>query len=249
MSIHLWLLAFRVSFTCYLVKAGLLTGVYSLFTLVIVACIILRIWRTLGYKHGWIPLLIWLTIPTVFWASYNNLLENTVTVFTSLSVLFYLMRLQSRKIVFVFLSGFMMTFGFLTKGFVAFFPLTFPFIIWIVLRQKSFFQMMIDSLLLTVSAISPLLILILCFPVAELSLHKYFEWQVVNSIQNIVTVHSRFDIVMRMISELAPVAIICAVFIAVGKVRKFRTDMVSSSVRKAIAVWLTRTYRSSSGND
>ena len=63
---------------------------YSVITVVISGYVILKIWKTLGYKNGWFPMLIWLVTPTVFWASYNNLLENTLTIFTSLSILFYL---------------------------------------------------------------------------------------------------------------------------------------------------------------
>jgi 4-amino-4-deoxy-L-arabinose transferase-like glycosyltransferase len=208
--------------------------IYSLVTVLSVAYIIIKIWRSLGYKHGWIPLLFWLTIPTVFWASYNNLLENTMTVFTSLSVFFYLRSHENRKILFVFLSGFMLTLGFLTKGFVAFFPLAFPFILWIFLRQKSFIKMVTGSLWLIVSALAPLLILILTHPVARLSLQKYFEWQVLNSIKNIVTVTSRFDIVNRMLSELAPVIVLCIVLIAYGWIRKHRTELLWINVRRGL---------------
>ena len=179
---------------------------YSLITVVVVGFVILKIWRILGYKHGWVPLLIWIITPTVFWASYNNLLENTLTVFTSLSVLFYLKNQKSNKFIFIALSGLTLSLGFLTKGFVAFFPWTFPFLMWLFYKNKPFPKMAYDSFWIIFFTLIPLLILILSFPVARISLHKYLDNQVINSIRNAVTVSTRFDIVKRMFSEIAPAA-------------------------------------------
>jgi 4-amino-4-deoxy-L-arabinose transferase-like glycosyltransferase len=119
-------LAFGIQsvFYTFLGESRYIDKFYSLFTVAIVGYIILRIWKTLGYKYGWFPLFIWLMTPTVFWASYNNLLENSLTIFTSLSILFYLKNQESKKYYFIFLSGFMLALGFLTKGFVAFYPWT-----------------------------------------------------------------------------------------------------------------------------
>lgn len=208
--------------------------VYSLLTFIIVGYIILKIWKTLGYKYSWFPLFIWLITPTVFWTSYNNLLENTLTIFTSLSILFYLKNQENKNYFFIILSGFMLSLGFLTKGFVAFFPWTFPFLLWIFIRQKSFGKMVSDSIGILFFTLAPLLLLILLFPVSRLSLHRYIDNQVINSIKNVITVDSRFDIIERMIDELIPAAGLCVLFLVWGWIRKSSVILVKENSKKAM---------------
>jgi len=207
---------------------------YSIFTLIITGSLILEIWKTLGFKNGWIPLLIWLITPTVFWTSYNNLLENTLTIFTCLSILFYLKNQENRKFYFIVLSGLMLAFGFLTKGFVAFFPWTFPFLLWLFLRDRSFGRMFLDSFWIFFFTIAPLILLILLSPVARLSLHIYISNQVIESIRHIVTVDSRFDIVKRLFSDIAPVAVLCMSLILIGRTRRIPVVFSTENTKKAL---------------
>ena len=193
---------------------------YSLLTVIIVGFVILRIWKRIGYKNGWIPLFIWILTPTVFWASYNNLLENTLTIFTSLSVLFYLIYQKNSKYFFIFLSGLMLSLGFLTKGFVAFFPWTFPVLLWIFLRPKAFGKMAIDSIGIIGFTLIPLILLVLFIPDAGPSLKTYIDNQVINSLKNIITVSSRFDIVKRLLNELILPAGLCLFFGIWGRIKK-----------------------------
>jgi 4-amino-4-deoxy-L-arabinose transferase-like glycosyltransferase len=208
---------------------------YSVLTVVISGYIILNIWKTLGNKNGWFPLLIWLVTPTVFWASYNNLLENTLTIFTSLSILFYLKNINGKKPGFLILSGFMLSLGFLTKGFVAFFPWTFPFLLWLFLNDKSFGRMVTDSILIVFFTVSPIILLILLFPTAAISLHNYVDNQVINSIKNIVTVNSRFDILIRLINELAPVVCLSVLILIHGRIRKSKVVIEKKNLKQAMA--------------
>ena len=229
-------LAFGIQSLFYRLLGGsrFIDKFYSIVTVLIVGYIILKIWKTLGYKHGWLPLFIWILTPTVFWASYNNLLENTLTIFTTLSMLFYLKNQENKNVSFIFLSGFMLSLGFLTKGFVAFFPWTFPFLLWLIIRQKSFGKMIIDSTGIFVFTIIPLLLLILLFPVARISLHKYIDNQVIESLRNAVTVDSRFDIVKRLFSELAPAAGLCILLLVWSRIRKYPTILVKENSKKAL---------------
>lgn len=175
---------------------------YSVFTVIIAAFVIVKIWQSLKLKHAWLPLFLWIITPTVFWSSYNNLLENTLTIFTSLSVLFYLKGQEKGSYLLIIVSGLMLTLGFLTKGFVAFFPFTLPFLLWIFLKKSSFGRMVSDTTVIVISSLLPLIILIFLFPAVKINLVKYFEGQVIGSIKSVVTVSSRFDILKRLFSEL-----------------------------------------------
>jgi 4-amino-4-deoxy-L-arabinose transferase-like glycosyltransferase len=229
-------LAFGIQslFFTVLGESRFIDKLYSLVTVLVVGLIILRIWKTLGYKYGWFPLFIWLITPTVFWTSYNNLLENTLTIFTSLSILFYLKNQENKNYLFLILSGFVLSLGFLTKGFVAFFPWTFPFLLWIFNKQKSFGKMLYDSAGILFFTLAPLLLLILFFPVPRLSLHTYIDNQVINSIKNVVTVDSRFDIIKRLFDELIPAAGLCVLFLVWGRIRKSSLIFVKENNKKAL---------------
>lgn len=207
---------------------------YSFMTFVVVGFIIVRICTILKYKHGWVPLLFWLLTPLVIWACSNNMLENTLSVFTSLSILFYLKSQNGKKYFFIFLSGFMLTLGFLTKGFVAFFPWTFPFLLWLLLRQKSFRKMTVDSIVVCLFTIAPLVFLVILFPNAELSLHKYIDIQVINSIKNVTTIDSRFFIIKRLFSELIPAISLFVLFIIWGWRKKFSLNLIKVNSKTAL---------------
>jgi hypothetical protein len=128
----------------------------------------------------------------------------------------------------------MLAFGFLTKGFVAFFPWTFPFLLWIFIRDKSFGRMFSDSFLIFFFTVAPLILLILLSPVARLSIDKYISNQVIESIRHIVTVDSRFDIVKRLLTEIAPAAVLCVIFTLIGRTRKIPVVFSTENTKKAL---------------
>ncbi|MTI29249.1 glycosyltransferase family 39 protein, partial [Xanthovirga aplysinae] len=169
---------------------------YSLGTCFITGLLIHFIWKELNKdsKFSWIPLLLWVSIPTVSWTFANNMLENTMGIFLCLSVWFYLKSLKINRWNYLISSGLMLLFGALTKGFVALFPWALPFFLWLVSRQISFKRMIADSLVLIGSTLAPFILLIIVSPNAFDSLQKYFFKQVVGSIENIQTVKSRFYI-------------------------------------------------------
>jgi len=181
--------------------------IYSFLTYLFVALTILKIWKDSGYKNGWIPLFFWFIIPVVSWACPNNLLENTLTIFTTLSLLFYLGSRRKLKYLFLFLSGAMLALGFLTKGFVALFPWSLPFVFWLSVKPGSFKNMITETLIMVLSTLVPLALIIL-MPESGASLHKYVDTQVIGSIRNVVTVESRFYIISRHASEQITVNII-----------------------------------------
>jgi 4-amino-4-deoxy-L-arabinose transferase-like glycosyltransferase len=207
---------------------------YSLTTVFVAGMVLLKIWKTIGYKNGWIPLFIWLTTATVFWTSYNNLIENTLTVFTSLSVLFYLKYEEKKKIYLLLLSGIVLSFGFLTKGFVAFFPWTLPLLLWLLFRHKTFERMFIESAGLLFFTITPLLLLVLFLPVARMSLLEYINHQVIDSIKNSITVNSRLDIIKRLLNEIAPAAGLIILMQLLRLVRKSQIIIGNENIKKAL---------------
>ena len=128
----------------------------------------------------------------------------------------------------------MLALGFLTKGFVAFFPWTFPFLLWLFIKQKSFGKVSLDSAGIFFFTLMPLLLLILFFPVARISLLKYIDHQLISSLKDAITVESRFDIVKRLFSELAPVASMYILLLIWDRIRKPSTIFFNENSKQAL---------------
>lgn len=208
---------------------------YSIFTFMVVGFLIVRIWKELGKSviYGWVPLLFWASIPLVIWATTNNILENTLSIFISLSVLFFLKSLKNREILFLFLSGIMLSFGFLTKGFVAFFPWVLPFLYWLIFKNRLFIKTFFNTLIIIIGSLLPLILLILFSEVAKDSIFKYLDKQVFESIKNSITVNSRFFIVNRLFFEILPALIIFIIFAIFAWQKKMYSSLLKHDIKLA----------------
>jgi 4-amino-4-deoxy-L-arabinose transferase-like glycosyltransferase len=210
--------------------------IYSLLTCAATGYIILLIAKQLKLKNNWIILLLWLIVPVVFWASTNNMLENTLSIFICLSVLFLLKAQHGKSILLLILSGIMLFFGFLTKGLVAFFPWTFLFVYWLVYRNKSFGRMLVETFIFVAAAIIPLLLLLL-WSEAKWSIFNYLDVQVMNSLKHVETVDTRFFIVIRLLQELIIPLCICSIVVIIAKWRKVPLSLMRNN-RKTTLVFI-----------
>jgi len=171
-------------------------------------------------------------MPTVNWISVNHMLENTLAVFICLSVLFYLKSMQKNRILYLFLSGSMLSLGFLTKGFVALTPLSLPFFHWLFMRKNRFIAMFTDSLLILASAILPLLLLYL-FTGAHEFLPKYIS-MASHKISSGETADSRFYILYRLLMELLPSAVLLILFILIRKFKEGSLSELPGNMKPAL---------------
>lgn len=201
---------------------------YSLLTVLITGLILVSIWKTILKKSstGWLPLLFWITMESVTWTSVNNMLENTLVIFLCLSVLFYLKSQHSNRLVFLFLAGAMISLGFLTKGFVTFTPLAFPFFLWLFSRNNKFSSMVSDTLIILISAVLPLILLFLFSGPGEF-FQKYFK-TFMEKVSEGETISSQFYILKRLVMELLPSIGIVLVFMLFNwKNKRFFSDIKS----------------------
>jgi len=203
---------------------------YSLLTYVITGIIIVRIWKKLiindSNQTAWLPLLFWVITPIVFWAIPNNMLENTMMIFTSLSVLFILKSLENRRFIYLILAGFSIFCAFLSKGFVGLFPLSFIFWIFIIKRNISFKRFFIDTMVLVFSTLLPLIVLYFVVPESIDSILTYINSQVIGSVKNIRTVDTRFFILIRLFLELIPVFLLILLIVALTYKNKFSNSNI-----------------------
>ncbi len=182
---------------------------YDAFMLFLTAFLIHKNWQTVVSeelkKLSFVPVFFWITIPVVFWAYSNNMLEITVSVFVLSATFFifkYYFSLSNKQ--HLLLAGLFLTAGFLTKGFVALFPLAIPFFYYLIFSKFSIKKWIVESILLM---LIPLMVtgLIFSFDSSRSGFVTYLTQRVLHSIKEVSTVNSRFYILGRLGMELLPV--------------------------------------------
>lgn len=191
--------------------------IYSLIIALLSSLLIWRIWKLFNQtdnalsKMGWLPILIWTTTPLVFWAYHNNILENTLGIF-SLAAVFYtikgLLNQQNKWLHFI-LAGVFIFCATLTKGVPGLFPLAIYGIYWVIYRNISLSKVILyTTITLLTTSLMYVLILGLSSDAYE-SLSFYFNERLLNRISNEPTVSNRFWIIYRLFIDLAPILFIC----------------------------------------
>ena len=182
--------------------------VYSCLTYCVSGIIIHFIWKELASlflldkKNSWMPMLLLLLFPLISWAAVNNMLENTMTVFILLSLLFLLKSL-SNQLVWEILAGLCLSAAFLTKGPIGLYLWSFYFFYFLIFRKGSFNKMVLKTFLFIFYTLVPFVFLYFIYPFGFESLMNYFTHQVVNGVSSVVTVSSRFFILFSLGSQLA----------------------------------------------
>jgi len=189
---------------------------YSLGTVLVTAVIITKIMKLLSEKiHNhiiWLPLLFWISFSLLTWSVANNMLENTMMIFSTLVVYFILKNHFSKSFIYLILAGVSLFFAFLSKGLPGLFPLSIPFWMFVFRLNSNLKLFIINSLTLLIILVLLFLFTFLVFPDSYLFFQNYWQKQVVGSIQSVETVNTRFFIIIRMFNELIPSFIIGALF-------------------------------------
>jgi 4-amino-4-deoxy-L-arabinose transferase-like glycosyltransferase len=154
-------------------------------------------------ENDWLLVLLWLMVPIVSWSYRNNLLENTMSVFTTFSVFLIVKALKSNSIYLIPLSGVLIICAFLSKGFVGLFPIITPLIFGVLFKQNKKSIIYFFLLILSVSIFS--FIAIRVFPEMTDNIVRYFNHQFLPSIkgQREITTHSRFKIIIELFLDLS----------------------------------------------
>jgi 4-amino-4-deoxy-L-arabinose transferase-like glycosyltransferase len=194
--------------------------VYSLLTYLITTLIIFKTWRIIqtDYKSSfWIPLFFWLIMPMAYWGISNNMLENSLMVFSSLTVLLAWKYKNTEKYHLALLSGISLSLAFLCKGFVGLFPLSIA--LWFFIFFKDFNLTKGSKLLLLqlIGLTIPFLILYFTNKEAIESIITYIKLQVFGSLVNEVYKGSRFFVLYKLFMEILPLIILSSIILFMQK--------------------------------
>lgn len=206
---------------------------YVLLTLCITLVFIYLFWKEV-YKEdahlrklGWLPMILWITIPVCFWSYSNNMMENTMGVFTSAAAFLLYRSCHRNKSWFfsAFISGIFVFMGTMCKGFPGFFPVALPFLYWLTVRKNNFLMISYQTAVVVLVPLTIYLVLFL-IPESRESLTLYLYQNAFLRIKEIPTVDNRFYTLLRLFLELIPPLIIVTVVLFINKVNRSRNNYV-----------------------
>ncbi len=188
---------------------------YVFLTIILHILLINKLWKMIfknnpDYKNlGWLPTVFWILIPVCFWSFRNNMLVNTVSVFTLISIIISYKQIQSQKnsLFFWIISGFFIFLASFSKGVPGFFPVAFPFFYWLITRKISLKRSVFFTLiLLSVPFVFYLIFMI--HPESRQSLTIYAVDRLLNRVNTMPTADYRLETAWRLFTEMIPILII-----------------------------------------
>ena len=214
---------------------------YSFLMAVLTALLMVKTWKmvTKGDKNlsqmSWLSIILWIIIPVSYWAYQNNLQENTMGLFSILSVYYGLKAVHLKKKTWLNLTlcGGMIFCAAFSKGVPGFFTLGLIFFHWIIFRKQSFGKMVLQNLYVIIITFG-ILGLILLNPSANESLTIYFNERLGGRVSEAHLRESHFYILGRLFWELLPLIIICGITLLIYKAKKVETHLKGDNSK-----WIT----------
>ncbi len=201
------------------------SGLTALFTAICIVLLWLQSsWNSNVRKLAWLPVLLWIIIPKGFWSYQNNMLENTMGLFSILAFLTLLVSVHSSKtkrLMSIIISSLLLLCSFLTKGFPGLYPLAFFGLYYIVFKkQYHFLHATINSIAFIVLTVGAFVALFVFIPDALENLTAYFNSQVMGSLSGKRIPGSRWFIVGVMFQEIIAPALLALVVSAIAYKKK-----------------------------
>ncbi len=162
--------------------------------------------KELHFKQlSWLPTLFWVATPIIFWSYQNNMIENTLSVFSLFSIYFISKGILSNKIHWLAIGSCFILLCFFTKGLVGLFPLAVVVIHFIAFRQVNLIKTIGYSLLVLIIPLVIFYSLILLEDGFTQNMTSYIEHQLLPSLnsEREVTTDNRLEIMWRLLKEIA----------------------------------------------
>lgn len=213
---------------------------YTFLTMCITAILINQLWEEIYNgnsklkKLGWLPIILWITIPVCFWSYSNNMQENTMGIFTLFAVFIIYKSLRAGLInpaLWIF-SGVFIFLATLSKGLPGLFPITVPFLYWLTNKRIRFSRILLQTFFIT---LIPLIIygILFLFPESKESLSIYFLKRALHRINDVPTVGSRFYILFRLLMELLPQILLVGLFVLISRIKRIKI-ILSEQIHESV---------------
>ena len=183
---------------------------YALIAALLMVALLLGLWRELTRDAprlrslGAWPVLLWGIVPQVFWCVHNNMLENTMGLFTTGALWCALRGMRTGTVTLAVASGLLVFLASFTKGVPGLFPLGAPFLWWLFARQGGVRKPVLFTLV--PAAVLVLVYLLLWqWPEARANLETYVDARLLHRIAAKPTVEHRWQILLDLFhSQLGP---------------------------------------------
>ncbi len=201
-------------------------NLYSLFTAIVTGAMIVLLWRRLTEAapplrpFAWLPVLFWAAIPLVTWSYSNNMLENTLSIFTTGACAALVGGVASRRrLRYWRLAAVLIAAGLFSKGLVALFPISLLLLAWWIRRDLSLRTAVGSTVLLTVT-VTAMVAVVLIDRNAFHNIAHYISAQLAPSLAGTRgSVPNRFGVVVKLASELAPIAGVCGLLLILNRLK------------------------------
>jgi 4-amino-4-deoxy-L-arabinose transferase-like glycosyltransferase len=190
---------------------------------------LVELWKTLYTERHhrrmqWLPLMMWITIPVVFWSYRNNMVDNTLAVFTTFAVVFMLRACVLQAGEFLVLGSLFTLAAFFTKGMAGIFPLLVPLLYGIFDHRHGVVKGSLQTLIVT--GVTGALVAGVAFvvPAANQNIAQYFSTQVGPHLAGAgsAALATQVSLPIELIKQLTPV-LLCLVAVAIMRLRSRRT--------------------------
>ncbi|MBK9274996.1 MAG: glycosyltransferase family 39 protein [Flavobacteriales bacterium] len=196
---------------------------YALTTALLMVALLLGIWRELTRGDARIrglgawPVLLWGIVPQVFWCTHNNMLENTMGLFTTGALWCALRGLRTGSMALAVGAGSLVFLATFTKGVPGLFPLGAPFLWWLFTRQGGVRRMVLFTVVPVVTVVLVYLAL-WQWPDARANLEPYVEARLMHRIAAKPTVEHRWQILLDLFnSQLGPIMLAGVLVLAAAR--------------------------------
>ena len=205
--------------------------IYCLFTFLVTAMFMALIWRRLfagqrTQQLWWLPVLLWVIMPIVFWAYTNDIQENTMGVFTTAAVYFFLCASGAGSVlrsVSFYLGCISVLLATACKGVPGLFPAGFFIIYWLSTGKIKWSAAVFYSLV-TGAVLAFMVVLILQNSAAKEALHIWFFDRMLKRISSDPTENSHFYILIGLFTEQLPSLILATLALFIFKTKQVKND-------------------------
>jgi len=198
--------------------------IYSFLSASLTASMIILLWKKIAPSKDirslyFLPVLLWIIVPTIHWSFNNNMLENTMGLFALIATYIQLISIDKghfKKIIYLFIASIFIFLAFLTKGFPGLYPFALFPVYFSIYPEKISFKKGFVSTLLTIVFTSLLFFLYIYLSEdANQNFQAYFNSQVVSSIEGKRQFSSRWDLFSNLSRELiVPFILIVLIYLS-----------------------------------
>jgi len=177
--------------------------------------------NSLGQRESfsWLPVLLWISAPIVFWAYQNNMLECTMSVFVQFSIFFAAKSILKKNWGLFGLAALLTAAAVLCKGPVGFFPVVIPFAWSLVFGTPNLLTGAIRSFVMLLLSLSFLGLFLFFYPGMQEYLDYYLHKQLLPTLAGAreKQVENPFSFLLDLLAQMAlPSIFLLAILVKIG---------------------------------